>query len=252
MDHVIEVSGCPLFVFEKGSGPPVVFLHGGLADHRVALPLVSQLDGFRVVTPDLRGSGRSRFGGEITFELLSDDILAVCERLGLSQPIVGGVSSGSGIALHFALRYPRHSSGLMLIHPIYGGGSGFDSMQRALLEKTNAAAQRTLVEGMDALRPLYEALPAPIAARAWAMAREFDPSSVAATSSFLVSGGQPFKNAKELADVRVPPRVGPGVDALLPAELGYEYGEWIPNVTVTATPTPATAMAEFCAEQTSQ
>src|SRR5436190_671125 len=48
-----------LFAVEDGSGPAVVMLHGGLANHRAVLPLVTPLAArYRVIAPDLRGSGQ--------------------------------------------------------------------------------------------------------------------------------------------------------------------------------------------------
>ena len=61
-----------LFAVEDGDGPALVFLHGGLANHQAVLPLVGSLaNRYRVVTPDLRGSGRSWSSESLTFDRLS-------------------------------------------------------------------------------------------------------------------------------------------------------------------------------------
>ncbi len=55
-----ESGGVRLFAVEEGEGPEIVMLHGGMADHRAALPLIVPLGArHRVITPDLRSSGRS-------------------------------------------------------------------------------------------------------------------------------------------------------------------------------------------------
>ena len=36
-----ESRGTRLYAFELGSGPPLVFMHGLVADHRAALPIVA-------------------------------------------------------------------------------------------------------------------------------------------------------------------------------------------------------------------
>ena len=55
-----SVDGTQLFAYEEGEGVPIVMLHGGIADHRAAWPLVAPLvSSHRVIAPDLRGSGRS-------------------------------------------------------------------------------------------------------------------------------------------------------------------------------------------------
>src|SRR5688572_12114488 len=49
--------GSRLFALERGRGPALFLLHGGLADHRACAPLADPLaDRFRVITPDLRAS----------------------------------------------------------------------------------------------------------------------------------------------------------------------------------------------------
>ena len=53
-----ENNGVRLFAVGDGAGATIVMLHGGMASHLSALPLVKTLIGqFRVFAPDLRGSG---------------------------------------------------------------------------------------------------------------------------------------------------------------------------------------------------
>ena len=64
-----ESDGVRLFAREDGSGPVVLLLHGGMANHLAALPPVAPLvERYRIVTPDLRGSGRSWCGAPLTFD----------------------------------------------------------------------------------------------------------------------------------------------------------------------------------------
>jgi hypothetical protein len=54
---------------------------------------------FRVITPDLRASGRSFHHGPLSWDLLADDIAALARHLDLAHAAVGGASFGSGVAL---------------------------------------------------------------------------------------------------------------------------------------------------------
>jgi len=55
----IERDGVRLFAIQDGSGPVVVMLHGGMANHLVALPFVAPLvERFRVGFPAVRCGGR--------------------------------------------------------------------------------------------------------------------------------------------------------------------------------------------------
>src|SRR5688572_15649936 len=77
-----ECDGTRLFAVETGQGPPVVFIHGGLADHRAALFRLAPLAAtHRLITPDLRGSGRSHYGGELSWDRLADDLAALLTHL---------------------------------------------------------------------------------------------------------------------------------------------------------------------------
>ncbi|MEO8552263.1 MAG: alpha/beta hydrolase, partial [Kofleriaceae bacterium] len=99
--------GDGLFASERGSGTPLVIFHGGLANHQsVGLWAAPLADQFRLITPDLRGSGRSHFPGPLSWELLADDAAALARHLGLERIVVGGISFGSGVAVATALRHP--------------------------------------------------------------------------------------------------------------------------------------------------
>ena len=56
----LESKGARLFAVEESDGSAIVMLHGGMASHVAAWPLVASLSRrYRVITPDLRGSGKS-------------------------------------------------------------------------------------------------------------------------------------------------------------------------------------------------
>jgi pimeloyl-ACP methyl ester carboxylesterase len=58
-----ENAGVRLFAVEDGEGPVIVMLHGGMASHVASLPLVAPLSSrYRIVTPDVRGNGKSWSG----------------------------------------------------------------------------------------------------------------------------------------------------------------------------------------------
>lgn len=238
-----------LFAVERGEGPALVFLHGGLASHQAVLPLVEPLtDRFRVVTPDLRGSGRSRFPGSLTFDRLADDIARLLDHLTVEKALVGGVSTGSGAAVRFALRHPGRTRGLMVVKPVYAGSDvGYTDSQAAAFEAMDSVASRASVEGIDVLRPLYMGLPEGMRQRAWQIASGFDADSVVATSRFIASGAQPFGSRDELRSIRVPTLLVRGDDEQHPAEVSDVYAVAIPDCTVrSAGVETARAIGGFC------
>lgn len=244
-----ESQGARLFAVESGAGRPIVFLHGGLADHRAALLRLERLAAtHRLVTPDLRGSGRSIHRGELGWDMLADDVAALLAHLGLERAVVGGISMGSGVALRFALRHPRRLAGLVLFSPVYPGED------RALAEASTAAmhvigevGERVREHGVEALSPLFEALPAPIRDVALAMMREFDAGSVAATTRLLASGAQPLRSARQLETLDVPVLVVPGTDPEHPAGVAELYARHLRQPQLEAPDADLTeSVAKFC------
>ena len=148
----VPAHGTTLSVFESGVGTPLLFLHGGLADHQAALLHVGALsERLRLITPDLRGAGRSHFAGELTWDLLADDVITVLDHLGLERAAVGGVSMGSAVALRAALRHPDRFVAFAdysgLDRPTHPNGA------RWLLGSAAAVAAHTPAELLDASPP---------------------------------------------------------------------------------------------------
>jgi pimeloyl-ACP methyl ester carboxylesterase len=239
-----------LFATEDGEGPALVFLHGGLASHEAVLPIVGSLsDRYRVITPDLRGSGRSWSVEELTFDRLADDVRRLLDHLAIEKALIGGISSGSGTAVRFVLRYPERVGGLVVVAPMYGGSDvGYTGGQTAAFAGMDAVASRAGVEGIEVLQRLYARLPEGMRQRAWKIASGFDPGSVVATSRFIASGAQPFDSAEELRSIRVPTLLVRGDDEQHPAEVSALYAASIPDCTVLPSLNTGTvaAIREFC------
>jgi len=100
------------------SVPTVVALHGGPGfDQGYLRPGLGPLrDLAQLVFVDLRGQGRSApvLVETCTLEQMADDVVAVCGRLGLDQPVLLGHSAGGFVALQAALRHPESVGALIL------------------------------------------------------------------------------------------------------------------------------------------
>jgi pimeloyl-ACP methyl ester carboxylesterase len=229
-----DSDGTRLFAVDSGRGIPIILLHGGLASHLAcrlfAAPLSPQ---FRVVTPDLRGSGRSHFRSPLGWDQLADDVAALVRHLGVDRAVIGGVSFGSGCAVRVALRHPALVAGLIVLTPVYAGADvGLHAAPQAAMQAMDAAGRRAIAEGVQVLYPLFDALPAPLQARARAMVDAFDAGSVATSTRFLASGAQPFTTAAELASITAPTLLVPGTDPYHPAEVAALYQRHLRRCTV--------------------
>jgi pimeloyl-ACP methyl ester carboxylesterase len=105
MPHV-DVNGARLWVEEQGSGPAVLFVHGGLGDLRLWEPQARALaPRFRCIRYDLRFWGRSEAPG-VEFSSI-DDAIGVLDALDVDRAAVVGLSLGGGLALDVALAHPE-------------------------------------------------------------------------------------------------------------------------------------------------
>ncbi len=105
-----DVRGAKIFVEIGGSGPPIVFLHGGLLffDNNFA----AQRDYFssfhKVVGIDRRGHGHSPDDARpFSYAEMMEDTAALLEKLALGPVDIVGHSDGGNIGLLLAARHPE-------------------------------------------------------------------------------------------------------------------------------------------------
>ena len=160
--------------------PTVLVLHGGPGmDHTTLKPAVSALvDVAQIIYYDHRSQGRSdpRPRDEWTLDVWADDVVRLCDALGVERPVVIGNSFGGFVAQRYLGRHPDHAAGVVLsstaarfdVDPILDaferlGGSG----ARAVAQRFWAApGADTLPEYAAVCFPLYNPTPAsdPLAA----------------------------------------------------------------------------------------
>ena len=101
--------------------PTIVALHGGPGfDHALTRDALDPLaDEAQLVHYDMRGHGRSDDGPRErwTLETWADDVVRLCEALGIERPVVVGKSFGAFVATVYAARHPGHPAGLALVSP---------------------------------------------------------------------------------------------------------------------------------------
>jgi pimeloyl-ACP methyl ester carboxylesterase len=101
---------------DSGEGIPLVLLHAfPLSGRMWANQRAALSDSCRVITPDLRGFGRSPAGsGEPNLEAMADDVDALLDRLDLPSVVLGGLSMGGYVAMAFLRKYPQRIAALVL------------------------------------------------------------------------------------------------------------------------------------------
>jgi 3-oxoadipate enol-lactonase len=118
---LLQSSGLHIYYQLHGQGDLLLLLHGfggtGQSDWRHQIPVLSQR--FRIVTPDLRGHGRTdhpeAVSGPEFFDQTTEDMARLLESLDGSPAHVCGYSMGSSIAAWLYLRHPSLVRSLILV-----------------------------------------------------------------------------------------------------------------------------------------
>lgn len=104
------------------TGNPVILLHGWPYDihsyNEVVPILVSE--GYRVITPYLRGSGTTTFLSKDTFRngqqaALATDIIALMDAIKIDKAVIGGFDWGARTAVVMAALWPERLTGLVSV-----------------------------------------------------------------------------------------------------------------------------------------
>jgi pimeloyl-ACP methyl ester carboxylesterase len=115
-----EVHEPLLYYEEKGNGPPLVLIHGGLLGRRM---WDEQFEAFsknyRVIRYDVRGFGKSATPTRPFSHV--QDLHDLLRFLKIEEAHIVGLSLGSMIAVDFALTYPEMTSALVLAGPAVNG-----------------------------------------------------------------------------------------------------------------------------------
>lgn len=150
----IHCGDIDLHVTDVGSGPPVLLVHGFPLDHTMWRGQIDALSRHhRVIAPDLRGFGRSGVApGTAGMEQFADDLAALLDALGVTQPVTFcGLSMGGYIAWQFQRKYAARLRALVLCDT----KAAADSPEAARARGQTAA--KVLAEGsavlVDAMLP---------------------------------------------------------------------------------------------------
>ena len=105
-----------LYNQEKGSGEPLILLHGNGEDRTY---FENQMEffqnGYRVIALDTRGHGQSPRGTKpFTIEQFSCDLYDFMKSREISKAVILGFSDGANIAMKFAIRHPGMVKALIL------------------------------------------------------------------------------------------------------------------------------------------
>ncbi len=113
----VNVNGANIFYQVSGSGTPLILIHGfPLSGQLFQGQLAGLSQRFEVITPDLRGFGKSTApNAQGSIQIYAHDILAFMNQLGIRKAIIGGHSMGGQITLELYREAPTRFLGMILI-----------------------------------------------------------------------------------------------------------------------------------------
>ena len=134
----IAINGTTLHYVERGSGPPIVFVHGGLGDYRTFQPQFDALSAnFRVVAFSRRFHPPNDVPAGVpsySMQVHVDDLAELVKALGLGPSHFVAHSYGAYVALAFSLQHPDMVRSLVLGEPPVGSLVQGSSVGRGLVQ----------------------------------------------------------------------------------------------------------------------
>lgn len=113
----IEVDGNLTHFIEKGSGSPVLMIHGFFLDSQMWAPNIDALaEHFHVFAMDLWGFGySSREPMDYSYQLYADQVLGFMDALAIERASIVGQSMGGGTAMLFCIQHRSRVDKLVLV-----------------------------------------------------------------------------------------------------------------------------------------
>jgi aminoacrylate hydrolase len=231
MPHIDRPDG-PLFYEVAGEGPPLLLVAGlGGAGGYWANLLPHLTRSFRVVLHDHMGTGRSGRARDVhTVEALADDVLALCDHLGIARAHLIGHSTGAAVGQVLALDHPGRLDRLVL----FAGWAGPDPHFALCFEARRALLTGSGIAAYHRAAPLFLYPPAWIAAdparldalSAGMIATSPDAETLAKRIDMIVA----FDRRARLGAIAVPTLVVCAEDDVLtPMHLSEELASGIPG-----------------------
>jgi pimeloyl-ACP methyl ester carboxylesterase len=228
------INGLKISFEMKGTGEPLVLLHGGLSDSRIWGWQVDELSkDYTVLAWDAPGCGRSDDPPE-NFELsdYADCLAELLRELGLEKPHVLGLSFGGGLAIEFYHRYPDIPASLILASA-YAGWAG-SLPQEMVKERVDRAMEQLKMDPDEVVEEwipslFSESVPKKVVQEVADVMSEFHPAGMRTMLRAFAKADL----REVLPNIKVPVLLLYGdADLRSPLHIGKEMHRLIPNSTL--------------------
>ncbi|MCE9579014.1 MAG: alpha/beta fold hydrolase [Deltaproteobacteria bacterium] len=137
------VNGLQIYFEIRGTGEPLVLLHGGLGAVEMFGPTLDALAAHRqVIGIDLQGHGHTALGDRpMSLEAMADDVDGVLAYLKIPTADVMGYSMGGAVALQTAIRHPARVRKLVAVSVPIKRTGWYPEIQQGMGMVSAAAAE---------------------------------------------------------------------------------------------------------------
>jgi pimeloyl-ACP methyl ester carboxylesterase len=140
----IAIGDVRLEVWEQGSGPPLLLLHGFPSTNRLWGGVIPRLAaaGYRAIAPDLAGFGRSEAAADVQIDMANQAkwMFSLLTELDVDRAVVIAHDVGTAVAQIMAAHAPDRVRGLVLIDGVYADCWAMEAVES--IRKWEAAANR--------------------------------------------------------------------------------------------------------------
>ncbi|ASU34179.1 alpha/beta fold hydrolase [Mucilaginibacter xinganensis] len=141
---VILANNVKIYYKLTGQGDPILLVHGHPFDHTMWAPQIASFSTlYQVITPDLRGYGKSGLPKLTRFEDYATDLLALMEALEVDRFHLAGLSQGGQIIMEIFRQAPKRIKSLIFADTF----AGMDTPE--VKQGRYDTADRLEKEGMD-------------------------------------------------------------------------------------------------------
>ena len=219
-----------------GKGIAFFFQHGLGGDVNQPTGLFKPPSGFRLISFDCRGHGKTRPLGaveKIGIAAFADDLLALMDSLSISRAVIGGISMGAAVALNFTLRFSNRVLGLILsrpawlVGPMQRNAEIYSYIAQLIRQHGHKRGLEHFKESEYYIETLRES-----SAAADSLSGQFETLRAAETVVRLerISSDAPLYDQRELAAIAVPTMVlANRRDPIHPFDYGEVLAREIPN-----------------------
>ena len=177
---------------DRGSGRPVVLLHGWCLNRGLWMYLEEHLlAAHRVISPDLPGFGASQsLGGPYQLDRYVDELVALLTELDLEDVAIVGFAFGAAVAMGLAARQDPRVNGLVLIGVPSARHAPYERMPRAMRKDWPEFARRSASAicrqpqsdaTLSWLTDMFRTTPLPVALETVELLRRFEPVPLASS-----------------------------------------------------------------------